>query len=147
MLELVTSGSPSRSRWIAHRSNGGFAVRGGRGGYRRAIALVDHADLDSRFLGCLAKNLDVDVAAALLELDQRRVDGLIEGSAAAFSSFHVRSTPRFVVGLFAFARGCGRRSLLGRGWETLAAPRRRLLAIRCPLGGCRRCSSHTSPEP
>jgi len=58
---------------------------------KRGCALVHDRDFDDCLLRRFAEDLDVDVAPALLELDQRRVDGLVQSSAAAFSGFHVRS--------------------------------------------------------
>src|SRR2546430_1180619 len=58
---------------------------------KRGCALVHDRDFDDRLLRRFAEDLDVDVAPALLGLDQRRVDGLVQSSAAAFSGFHVRS--------------------------------------------------------
>ena len=41
--------------------------------------------------GTYTEDLDVDVAAALLQLDQGGVDRLVEGPASAFSRFQLRS--------------------------------------------------------
>src|SRR5438034_281414 len=57
--------------------------RCGRHAHARRV-LVDDGDLDDGLFGRLAEDLDVDVATALLELDQRRVDGLIESAAPTY---------------------------------------------------------------
>ena len=67
----------------------GFPVGRRRGLTRGGRALVHDRDLDDCFLRVLADDLDVDVAAALLELDQRGVYRLIERSAAAYGGLHV----------------------------------------------------------
>src|SRR5438477_5702759 len=66
--------------------------RRGRDAHRRRC-LVHHGDLDHRLLRRLDEDLHVHVAAALLQLDQRGVDRLVQCSAAAFSGLHVRSPP------------------------------------------------------
>src|SRR5256885_4413623 len=51
----------------------GLAVGGDRCNHRLGGCLVDHGDLHDRLLRGLAEDLHIDVAPALLELDQRRV--------------------------------------------------------------------------
>src|SRR5258708_29309786 len=56
-------------------------------------ALVDHNDLYQRLLGTFADHAHVHVATAFAKLDQSRIDGFVEGAAAAFSRPHRTSTP------------------------------------------------------
>src|SRR5439155_897741 len=56
-----------------------------------ARVLLQVGDLDDRVLRGLAKVLDVYVAAALLELGQRRADRLVQGAAPAFCRLHFGS--------------------------------------------------------
>src|SRR5713226_1199806 len=59
---------------------------GGRSAERaqRWRGVIEDADLDDRLLGSLADDPHVHVSPALAKLDQSRVDGFVEGSAAAF---------------------------------------------------------------
>src|SRR4029077_15824674 len=58
----------------------------------RKSRFVDYRDLDHGFILGLADDLDVDVPAALFQLDQRRVDRLIDRAAPPFSRAH-RNSP------------------------------------------------------
>ena len=50
----------------------------------RRLVGIDHRHLNDGLLRRLAEDLHIDVATALAELDQGRVDRLVEGSAAPF---------------------------------------------------------------
>ena len=100
----------------------GLAVGGGRRRRGCAGVLLQDGDLDDRLLRRLAKDLDVDVAAALLELDQRRVDRLVEGAAPPFCRFHLRSLLGLWLGFLVLLEVAGGGAFCTVGGRALRLP-------------------------
>jgi hypothetical protein len=83
----------------------GFAV-GGRCGTCRCSRLVDDNDLHQRLFGTFADHAHVHVPTAFTELDQRRVDGFVEGTATALCRSHRTSTPSRISSLTISLTSC-----------------------------------------
>src|SRR6266550_619502 len=100
----------------------GLAVGCGRRRRGCGAALLQDAALADRLLLRLAADLDVDVAAALLEFDQRRVNGLVEGAAPPFCRFHVRLLLGLWLGFLVLLEVAGGGAFCAVGGRALRLP-------------------------